>query len=253
MFSTSQEVVVKLNQYRFQIIPLALLLLVASASFSQVKPMGDSLLEYLAVESFSAATDNEVAAGLPQKISKSKLLSGLEISPDSEPWLGSFSFGDVDSRTVAVALVHQPDGNHSLFVDTDRDHQLADESPKTTGRDSSCWLVDLKPEYSSRTGSPAVVPVQIRFRWDSNNKRMFKRVVGAMSGTIDFQNEQRRVYLGDLNNNGRWLDSSDRIFLDVNGDGRISRITERLESTGIINIRGELYSCLLYTSDAADE
>ena len=71
---------------------------------------------------------------------------------------------------------------------------------------------------------------------------MFKRVVGAMSGTIDFQNEQRRVYLGDLNNNGRWLDSSDRIFLDVNGDGRISRITERLESTGIINIRGELYS-----------
>ena len=202
----------------------------------------EETLKFSANDRLTRSTSVEVKTGLPVKIPQDELLAGLKKPDDTEFWLGSFVLGDTATRSLAVAILHEND-KQTLWVDTNRDQRLADETPLES--DSNKWSIDIAPEYKTDDDDSTIAkPFKIKFAWDTKKKKLFKSTAGVLEGSVEFDGEKRKCNLIDFNHNGRWLDPEDRIILDINGNGKLSRITEQLLCNGMIQIRGDLYSIL---------
>jgi len=150
--------------------------------------------------------------------------------------------------------------------DLDRDGRFDAEACIALAASSAClplWSVELPAEYlyslqglsaEERAGLREVEKISVggqelrskyqaypvEFKFDELRPSVAMRTGGRMQGTADFHGEAPIAQIEDRNANGRWFDAEDRIFVDLNGDGKLSRLSERISAQGIRKVRGTL-------------
>jgi hypothetical protein len=186
-------------------------------------------------------TQRPLSLGLPEGFDASKLLAPLADENLSEPILGWFTYGDPRSRSVAVALTRESPAR--LFVDLNRDQELTlDEQIEPAGSEPNVWLVELDAEFVSQDDSLVHQRQRIRVAHDPVTGDVKISSAGSMQGSVDFQGQQRLAKYLDRDANGCWFDSEDRLLVDLNGDGRLDPLVERLPCRGMKQIGGELFA-----------
>ncbi|MDP1561192.1 MAG: hypothetical protein Q8M16_07330 [Pirellulaceae bacterium] len=197
-----------------------------------------------APESGFRLTERLVEAGVPETIEIPALMAALDLPEPNlqEPvpyWLGSFSYGDIDSRRVAVLV--QDNRPSTLHIDLNRDQKFSLDEQIAAGPDGT-WRFTLDAEYQNDEETPLQLPLQVQGRWDANTKSLRIATAGTMQGTVVFQGQSRLARYEDRDANGRWFDLDDRLFVDLNGDGKIDSITERMAGSGMRQLGGTLYA-----------
>ncbi|GIX00659.1 MAG: hypothetical protein KatS3mg111_3991 [Pirellulaceae bacterium] len=188
-----------------------------------------------------------VPEGLPESFDRGALLRGIASDSGDRLWVGAMVIGDPDSRRVAVAV--RGGDKLRLWVDLDRDRRLTpdEEVASEDGR----WLVDLDAEYLV-LGKPGGVryehrPLRFELRWNADAGQLTVQTAGAMEGRARLGDQSLLARIEDRNANGRWFDPEDRLFVDLNGDGRLDRLVERLPAYGVRRVDGKL---LMISGDA---
>ncbi|MEM7559225.1 MAG: hypothetical protein AAF394_08880 [Planctomycetota bacterium] len=243
-----------------------LLLTVLCAASSAIGQ--ESKLEFKAFSQLSTASSygwSTVENGLPQNIPKADLLAGIR-DADDFLFLGATTFGDERSRSIAVGIRPAAEGKLELWVDLDRDGRFdAEECIRQAESSASLplWSVELPAEYlyspqglsaEERAALREVKKISVggqelpakyqaypvEFKFDELRPSVAMRTCGRMQGTANFRGEARLAQIEDRDANGRWFDAEDRIFVDLNGDGKLSRLSERISAQGIKKVRGTL-------------
>ncbi len=206
----------KQNQPQFQFEPLV----GNSVRFSEVV-VDESLPDGFAAD--------ELTAKIPENLNST--------------WLGSFTYGDDRSRSVAVMIAGDSD-SRQLFVDCNRDRvfQVGEKfNPvKTDKQPGPTWQVKLDSEFVGKFNQNQHAAQQVQFRWDETDTKLYLATYGTMQGTTEFDGRTCAVRYEDRNANGRWFDSEDRLFVDWNHDGRIDSLLERLPCVGMRKISRRL-------------
>jgi hypothetical protein len=177
--------------------------------------------------------------GLPESFDQAALLAPLDLPISGDPWLGSLTFGDIDSRRVAVVVV---DGESpSLYVDLNRD-QILTSNERLSVEQPGVWRCELDAEYLVDGGQREALPLQVQFRWQAASRQLRIATAGSRQGEVTFNNAPRAARYEDRDANGSWFDPDDRLFIDLDGDGKIDSITERLAGSGLRQLGGLLYA-----------
>jgi hypothetical protein len=186
-------------------------------------------------------TERTLEFGLPESFDSSKLLAGLADENLSEPILGWFTYGDPRSRSVAVVLTRENPSR--LFVDLNRDQEITmDEQIEPSGSEPNVWFVDLDAEFVSQDDTLVHQRQRVRIAYDPANADVKLSSAGSMQGKVEFQGQQRLAKYLDRDANGCWFDSEDRLLVDLNGDGRLDPLVERLPCRGMKQIGGQLFA-----------
>jgi hypothetical protein len=190
-------------------------------------------------------------------VDQSRLWSelGNEQTPFKSPCYYRLDFGD--PQLAAVIIMQDESDPHALYVDANRDSKFqASERYQTlaqTGQAPTAseriWLCDIlltqnespdldNPEAaSSLTGSSNFAPIQ--FRQLAGNK-LAVATAANLQGAVIWSGHQCQCRVEDRNANGRWFDPNDRLFVDLNRDGRLDPLLERLPAQGMRRIDDEL-------------
>jgi len=190
-------------------------------------------------ESQFRLAERMVEAGVPETVEVPSLLAALNLPESSPYWLGSFTYGDIDSRRVAVLVqdTHPP----TLYVDLNRDQKFSLDEQIASVSDGT-WRFTLDAEYLIDEDNRLQLPLQVQVRWDQNTRALRMATAGTMQGTVLFQGQPRLARYEDRDANGCWFDLNDRLFIDLDGDGKIDSITERMSGSGMRQLGGTLYA-----------
>jgi hypothetical protein len=149
-----------------------------------------------------------------------------------------FRYGDASSRAVIIQF--DPEDPTQLWVDTNRNKKFSAAESFTRKDDAGVWFLDLKAEHGERQRQTS--SQQIRIRRDAESNKFHIATAGVRRGQADFNGQPRDALIEDRNGNGLWFDAEDRLFVDIDGNGKISRLRERLPCHGMRKIRGQLYA-----------
>ena len=247
---------------------MLMVLLLTGMFLTQVAFSEESKLEFEALPNAMNGAGfgwSTVEAGLPQNIPQPELLAKIPKTGEFL-FLGATTFGDERSRSIAFGIQRSADGATDLWIDLDRDAVF--QSDECIGEPLSNqplprWSVELPAEYlhtaeigpaENRQSHHAEERIAVggqellathtsypvEFKFDELRPTVAIRTAGRMQGTADFRGEARVAQIEDRNANGRWFDAEDRIFVDFSGDGKLSRLSERISAHGIKNVRGTL-------------
>lgn len=194
------------------------------------QPEVNSKLEFVATELRYSETG--IQQGLPEKVDRST----LEKEQDDASQFFSFQYGDGSSR--AICLKFHPDDASRIYVDVNRNQKFSDtEAFKSS--EPGIWFVELSAEYGPQWDRTA--KQRVRIRHDKSSSKWYLSTAGIRQGKANFGGELRDAKLEDKNANGLWFDPEDRLFVDFDGNGKISRLTERIPAQGMRKIRGKVY------------
>lgn len=195
---------------------------------------GESVSSFKFVPSVKLRFSSSIAnKGIPQG---SKLESFAQTAKPKAKYYW-FRYGDASSW--AVGIMFDPDEPEKLRIDIDRDQSFS-ESEVFVSANEERWQVSLSAEYGVQQSKTSTQEIQI-----SRNKSdgsLSVATAGVRKGKANFRGEFRDAIIEDRNANGLWFDAEDRLFVDFDGNGKISRMRERVPCYGIRNIRGELYA-----------
>jgi len=203
-------------------------------------PVNDSQFKFVPDATPSRIGEVRLEQGLSELYDPQELLRDIGPSPDDFAWLGTVTFGDANSRTIAVA-VHR-DQPERLWVDFNRDrHFAADEfvdSPNQT------WTIPLQAEYVGLDAAEESTyehrALSVQFRYDRSAGSLSLRTAGAMEGTAIYLGQPVAARIEDRNANGCWFDPEDRLFVDLNRDGQLDKLLERLAADRMQMVGGKL-------------
>lgn len=213
----------------------------------------------------------EVPLELPVDFERTAALRDLGLDESDVIAVGKLSYGDPRVPAVGILLARQDTGL-GLWVDRNRDRRWqADETAAAWGSSGTQWTSQLVPaldraatvdraaaddrengenrEQSGDVLAAAASPSHdvslaypVCFRYDSAKGQLFAATAGAREGQVKFNDRECLARYEDRNANGRWFDADDRLFVDLNGDGKINVISERLPCQGMRTIQGTLYA-----------
>jgi hypothetical protein len=155
-------------------------------------------------------------------------------------------FGSPGSVRVTVVLDEAGPGEVELYVDANRDRKIdardlvtRDKSGRGSGRDR-LWRVPLDVAMVegevTKTTRRAVV-----FRLGSTGRTLGYAAAGYMEGMITIEGKPHAARRMDGDGNGLLTDAQDRIWVDLNGDGRWDPSSEQFLYATILNLEGSRY------------
>ena len=189
-------------------------------------------MKFIALKDFRFS-EIEIQSGLPEIVDRSKIGS----PSDALTEFGWFQYGDGSSR--AVCIMFDPRLPNKLLVDINRDRKFS-AGEQFESENEGVWFVDLTAEYGQQQNETSNQLVRIRH--DTASAKWLLATAGFRKGKIEFNGELREAKLEDKNANGLWFDREDRLFVDFDGDRKISRLTERIPAQGMRKIRGDVYA-----------
>ena len=200
-----------------------------------------------------AAKWTELKPELPANLSRKKLFERLP--KQDVVWLGATTYGAQRSRSVAIAVGLSDDAT-TLFLDSNRNGIFEDSEVLSDALSNASgeWSVPVNAEFNAPATAaslsaqdpqlPLYQTQQVEFQFEKETSILRMRTAGTMVGLAKYQNKDAIAHYEDRNANGRWFDSEDRIFVDLNHDGKINRLLERLPAQGTKKIRGQLTAIL---------
>lgn len=149
-------------------------------------------------------------------------------------------YGSPSAPRVAIVVDQIAPGEVDLYVDTNRDRTIAaDERCTGEGR---LWRVPLDMHYARRDEFD-VYPRELVFRLGSTGRTLSYAAAGFLEGTLPLpEGEGILVRRMDGDANGFFTDSQDRLWIDLNGDGRWDAVEEQFLYSPILTLAGERYS-----------
>ncbi|QEH38074.1 hypothetical protein OJF2_66720 [Aquisphaera giovannonii] len=156
-------------------------------------------------------------------------------------------FGSPGSIRVTVVLDEVGPGDAELYVDANRDRRIDDRdrvapaasSPPQRGR---TWRLPLdvamvEGEHTRMT------PRAVAFRLGATGRTLGYAAAGYVEGTVVLGDDSapRAVRRMDGDGNGLLSDPQDRIWLDLNGDGRWDGASEQFLFATVLNLGGSRY------------
>ncbi len=184
--------------------------------------------------------ETEIQSGMPEGFEQKAFLESIDVASKEALAIGWFNYGDQRSNSVVVLLTS--DDPRRLFVDLNRDRKFVATETIEADDDPNAWLVPLSAEFVRAGGEPIHQQQQIRIRFDENSGSLKFATAGTMKGQVEFQDVPQAAQYVDRDNSGRWFDPDDRLFVDMNGDGKLDPVLERLPCQGMRRIAGVLYA-----------
>lgn len=213
-----------------------------SLSASCVGQTAESSLRFERADRATEVGWIEFAPLLPEYFNTRDLLGPAGLAETELAWLGALTFGDPNSRSVAAAVTSEP--SPRLYVDQNRDRQFSHDEQFPWDSRANGWLASIKAEYTSNGSGGALhyehSPIWINVRILPDNNVLSIRTAGTMVGNAVYLGELVAARYEDRNANGCWFDADDRLFVDLNQDGRLNSFVERLPAHGMRVIRGKL-------------
>ena len=201
-----------------------------SESFNYDASMGEPLLSV-----FRQLSD-EVPVGYATR----ELLDSLPVRCAAE--LAFFTFGDANSRCVAMAVTRsQP---NRLFVDLDRNRlfDAGEEMHRRTGGSADHWQLDLDAEFVVGSSQFEHVSRRVELRVNPTTGKLELATLGCTRGNVVLENRSAKVLRTDCNGNGLWFDADDRFWIDVDGDSRFDPLREKFACRTTCSIDGTQYA-----------
>ena len=145
---------------------------------------------------------------------------------------GEIRYGSPGSGRMAVAL-HETGTGHDVYVDADRDRRI--ETQERVEAHAGIWRVDLRAEIieDDRT---RWAPRTLVFRRSNLSGSLTFAAAGFLEGAVTIGDRRHAARRIDADGNAGFSDPSDRIWIDLNDDGRWDSLSEQFPFTPILRI-----------------
>jgi hypothetical protein len=150
-------------------------------------------------------------------------------------------FGSPGSVRVTVVLDEVGPGDVDLFVDANRDRKI-DERDRVPAEKSSAsrarvWRTPL--DVAMVEGEiTKTTPRAVVFRLGATGRTLGYAAAGYLEGTATLDGRPRRVRRLDGDGNGMVTDNQDRLWIDLDGDGRWDASGEQFLYATVLNLNG---------------
>ena len=157
---------------------------------------------------------------------------------------GQLRFGSPGSIRVTVVLDEVGPGDVDLFVDANRDRKIDDRDRVAGTKGSSgreqIWRLPLDVAMVegevTKTTRRALI-----FRLGATGRTLGYAAAGYLEGTVTMEGQPRTVRRMDGDGNGLMTDAQDRLWIDLNRDGRWDAASEQFLYATILNLEGVRY------------
>jgi hypothetical protein len=170
-------------------------------------------------------------------------------------------FGSPGSIRVTVVLDEVEPGEADLYVDADRNRRIDDrdrvkpwapspqEGSPSGARRERIWRLPLDVAMVDKDLTKKV-PRAVVFRLGASGRTLGYAAAGYLEGTVELGNPEagagskpRRVAARrvDGDGNGQVSDSQDRLWIDLNADGRFDPAAEQFLFATVLNLDGARY------------
>ncbi|MGO9463646.1 MAG: hypothetical protein ACLQIB_29650 [Isosphaeraceae bacterium] len=170
-------------------------------------------------------------------------------------------FGSPGSIRVTVVLDEIGSETADLYVDADRNRKIDDrdcvKGAATTGpnvRREHVWRLPLNVAMVDKDVT-RMIPRAVVFRLGAGGRTLAYAAAGFLQGTVSLANREeagrdgpnpkivqplaaRRV---DGDGNGLVTDAQDRLWIDLNGDGRFDPASEQFLYSTVLNLEGKRF------------
>ncbi|MCA9265177.1 MAG: hypothetical protein KDA60_15055 [Planctomycetales bacterium] len=166
----------------------------------------------------------------------------LEVSldrPSGKLQFAEWRYGSDSSTRVAIAVrtIETPAAKCELFVDADRDRRI-DESERIDGGDT-VFELKLAAEWVG-VDSSDFADRRVRVKWGEGHLDV--GTLGYVSQQVSLGRRTVSTRLVDGNANGLCTDGQDRLWIDLDGDGKWSPFREQFPVRPIITLQGTRYT-----------
>lgn len=162
----------------------------------------------------------------------------VELAPRGPVRFGELRYGDASSPRITVALVEPEGAPPLLYVDADRGRVL-DERDLLAG-DGTSWRTTLQV-FVGPLGARRVAR-QVGFQLGRTRVLLGYATLGHVEGEVDLDGRRVRARRVDADGNGFVSDAGDRLWLDLDGDGRWSAFEEQLSCAPILWLGGRRFA-----------
>lgn len=167
---------------------------------------------------------------------------GLQV--DVQPQGPGFSFaqiryGDPGSPRVAIALDRPTEGGLVLYVDANNDRALEPEE-KLAGHGPS-WELTLSA-WAEEGGKLERVPHRVSIRVGRTGLVLGYATLGYLEGQVEIGGKLRDARRVDADGNGFFTDARDRLWIDLDGDGRWSAFEEQFLYAPVLRLADARYA-----------
>jgi hypothetical protein len=153
-------------------------------------------------------------------------------------------FGSPGSVRVTVVLDEAGPGDVDLYVDVNRDRKIDGRdrvaADKTgSGRDR-LWRLPL--DVAMVEGEETkTTPRAVVFRLGTTGRTLGYAAAGYLEGTVTMEGQPRAARRMDGDGNGLMTDAQDRIWIDLDRDGRWDPSSEQFLFATVLNLAGSRY------------
>lgn len=151
-------------------------------------------------------------------------------------------YGSPSAARVAIVVDQVAPGEVDLYIDVNRNRTIEpDECCRGEGR---LWRVPLNVEYAQGEVFKRL-PRELVFRLGSTGRTLSYAAAGYLEGRVTLgegQNGPRAVRRMDGDGNGFFTDPQDRLWIDLDRDGRWDPVGEQFLYATIVTIAGERYA-----------
>lgn len=142
-------------------------------------------------------------------------------------------YGSDDSRRVAVVVDEVSPDDFDLYVDADR-NGVIDAKEKVAGS-GTARVGPLDAEVTQ--GSTILhLPRRVHWRPGATGKTVNLATAGHFEGTLSLAGKKRAARRVDGNANGLFADASDRLWVDLDGDGRFDPLAEQFPFAPVVTL-----------------
>lgn len=181
------------------------------------------------------------------------LLEARSEAIKSEPPAGSgrrryalLRYGSPSSSLLPIVLDEHDGGQFQLTIDLSRSGEMADVQPISGS--GPARQVDVKSAIVHKDRAADEYPRQVVIRKSASGKALSVATLGYLSGSVKLGDKTFAARRVDGNANGLFADPQDRLWLDLNVDGKFDPFLEQLPFQPIVSVAGKRYAV---RSDAA--
>jgi hypothetical protein len=153
-------------------------------------------------------------------------------------------FGSPGSIRVSVVLDEIGPGDVELFVDANRDRKIDDRDrvKREKGRTSIETIWRLPLDVALVVGQVTKMTRRaVVFRLGATGRTLAYAVAGYVEGTVMMDGHACAVRRMDGDGNGLLTDAQDRVWIDLNHDGRWDPASEQFLFATVLNLDGTRY------------
>ncbi|HZL90812.1 MAG TPA: hypothetical protein VFB96_20765 [Pirellulaceae bacterium] len=149
-------------------------------------------------------------------------------------------YGSPNSPLLPI-VVDQRDGEEfDLTIDFSRSGEMADARPIAgSGR---ARQLEIKSAITYRDRAAEEYPRQVLIRKSASGKSLSVATLGYLAGGVTLGERTIAARRVDGNANGLFADPQDRLWLDMNGDGKFDPFDEQFPFQPVLSLEGQRYA-----------